>query len=340
MNPVKTLKSRLFPKGVRRAAQRYSNRILARTTLEKLKEAFQQLGMERGAVICVHSMLSGLGHIVDGPQTVIRALRQAVPGCTIMMPTFPFDGSAVDYLKQRPVFDPMRSPSRSGLLTEVLRQFPETLRSIHPTHPCAALGPKAGLLIEGSEKSLTPFGDNSTYGRFSELDEAVMLLIHTNNPSIVHRIQEMVDMPNLFLQDPAQAKGLDNEENVADYTVRIHTSLLPLYIIMPGDREGELEYVWFPDYALLLPEYNRSRILTKLRSKKAKKILLDRHKYFVDNGTLQIIKIREAEIIVIRVKPWIERLCRDIRQGIVEFQDKYTLEQMQYALQKGRLSKF
>lgn len=208
MNPIKSFKSRFFPKGIRRTLRRHTSRILERTTSANLVHVLKELEMQRGSVICVHSMLSGLGYIVGGPETVIHALRRAVPNCTIMMPTFPFSGSVADYLKQQPVYDRDHSPSCSGLLTETLRQFPETLRSLHPTHPCSALGPWAEFLIDGSEKSETPFGDNSTYGRFSAMEEAVLLLIHTNNTSIVHRIQEMVDMPNLFLPELATAEGV------------------------------------------------------------------------------------------------------------------------------------
>ena len=201
-------KQKTFPKGIRRKLANAGDRLFRRATERKLACAFSRLQIPPGAVICVHSMLSGLGYIVGGPETVIRAIQKAVPDCTILMPTFPFSGSMLDYIDSHPApFDADTTPSRSGLLTETLRKMPGAKRSYHPTHSCAALGPRADELLDGSEWSLTPFGDNSAYGRFTLAKDAYLLLIHTNNTSIVHRIQELVDMPNLFLDGTRMVKG-------------------------------------------------------------------------------------------------------------------------------------
>ena len=205
---ISNLKRQLFPKGIKRGLRNYQNRLINRTSEKKLVGTFSRLGFEKGAVICIHAMLSGLGYIEGGPQTIFRSLQKVVPDCTILMPTFPFDGSTQQYLANGPIYDKNVTPSKSGLLSETLRLFPGAQRSFHPTHPCVAVGPRAGELIDGSEISKTPFGDDSSYGRYCLMDEAVQLLIHTNSSSIVHRVQEVVNIPNLFQDDLVVAKGI------------------------------------------------------------------------------------------------------------------------------------
>lgn len=339
MNNIHKMKRRLFPRGLRSALQRRWNRIFQRTTEGNLTASLRKLAIEERSVICIHAMLSGLGYIIGGPATVIRAVQRAVPDATIMMPSFPFDGSALDYIKADPVYDRRATPSQSGLLSETLRLIRGAVRSLHPTHPCVALGPQAEALIAGTEKAQTPFGDDSTYGRFCSLENPILLLIHTNNTSLVHRAQQCVAMPNLFLPASYPAKGRTQDGEIAEYRVRIHVPVIPLYVIMPGDGPAEREYIWFPDYALLFPDYNRNRILHKLRSAKAKQMLLERHDWFVRRGVYRFVEHRQALIACVQVKPWMERICADVRQSIETFPDDYRYENMDRALKQGLLSK-
>ena len=331
------LRQRWFPKGVTRTLQRNASKLLRRTTERDLVSCFSKLSIAPGSVICVHSRISGLGYLVDGPESVIRTIQRAVPDCTIMMPTFPFDGSCFDYVKERPIFDPARTPSQSGLLSEVLRKMPGAVRSLHPTHSCVALGRQASELIAGSEKSPTPFGDDSTYGRFSQMEQAVLLLIHTNNTSFVHRIQEMVDMPNLFLPDLYTVRGLDQAGALHEYQVRVHRPEVPLYVILEGDEPDTLQYVWFPDYALAFPKYNRDRIVTGLRSQAVIRFLLTRHDELLSQRAYTTASTGNAEVMGVRVGPWQERLCNDVHASVQRFAVQYGMGKILEAQRQGRL---
>ena len=78
---------------------------------------------------------------------------------TVMMPTFSGGGRAYRYAKSAPApFDPERAPATAGTLPERFRRWPGVRRSLHPTHSVAARGPQAARLLEGHEKSETPFG--------------------------------------------------------------------------------------------------------------------------------------------------------------------------------------
>lgn len=332
------LKARWFPKGFRRTANRCINQVVNRTTRKALADSFRRLRIEPGAVICVHSALSKLGHLVEGPESVILALQDAAPDCTIMMPTFPVGSTALDYVQAKPVYDPIRTPSLSGLLTEAFRNMPAVRRSLHPTHPCAALGPRAAELIDGSELSAQPFGDASTYGRFSQLDDAVLLLIHTNNTSMVHRFQEIVNFPNLFLPEMFEVHGLDRAGVNRSYLLNVHTPVLPLYVALAATETGECEYLWFPDYVVQFPRRHAERINARLANSEARQYLNQRQAHFFETGVFRRANHHQAELLAIRVKPWQERICQDLRHSMAAFKQFYALESLQDAMKSGRLT--
>ena len=331
------LKERWFPKGFRRSATRYVNRIARRVARDGLAACFADLHIEPGAVICIHSALSQLGYMQGGPESVILALQDAVPECTIMMPTFPFGGPAVAYVSSNPVYDPASTRSKMGLLSETLRQMPDARRSLHPTHPCAALGPEADALIDGSELSVTPFGDSSTHGRFSAHADAIVLLLHTNNTSLVHRFQEMVDMPNLFMPEPYQVRGCDRDGETRAYSVKVHAPDLPMYVAISRNESGGTEYLWLPDYVVQFPQMHGQHISARVKSMQARRFLSDRQQHFFDAGTFRKAQLGTAEILAIRLNPWQERICQDLRESLAAFSECYTLGALQAAQRTGLL---
>jgi len=316
---------------------RYSNRVIRRATRPGLAKCFAELKIEPGATICIHAAVSELGYLSEGPQSVIFALQDAVPQCTIMMPTFPFGGPAVGYVSSDPIYDPSRTPSAMGILSETLRQMPEARRSLHPTHPCAALGRNAGMLIDGSESSITPCGDSSTHGRLSARDDAVVLLIHTNNTSLVHRFQEIIDMPNLFLPEPYPVRGYGQNGQLRTYHLKIHVPDLPMYAAISRGTTGGVEYLWLADYVVQFPEARRQRVLSLIASPEAKQLLRDRQQTFFDTGVFRQATYGAAEILAIRLQPWQDRICRDLRQNLGTFAACYTRATLQTAKDTGLL---
>jgi aminoglycoside 3-N-acetyltransferase len=73
------------------------------------------------------------------------------------------------------VFDIKTTPSRNGLITETFRQLQGARRSLHPTHPYAAIGKDAEWLISGHLKAGT-FGVNSPLGKLAQRGGYVLML--------------------------------------------------------------------------------------------------------------------------------------------------------------------
>jgi len=83
----------------RRWLTRTRDRLLWSIDQQQIIEALRAIGIERGAVIVVHSALSQLGYVQGGAEGLIDALLEAVgPEGTVLMPSFPMTGSQRDFL--------------------------------------------------------------------------------------------------------------------------------------------------------------------------------------------------------------------------------------------------
>lgn len=302
---------------------------LRRVAEKDLRRLIAGLGIPPGAWICIHSRLSGLGYLPRGPRMVLDAVFDAVPGCTVLMPTFPFASSALDWVRSGAVYDPRNSPSASGALSEALRLYPGALRSLHPTHPCAAVGPDAPTLIEGSEESQEPFGPQSSYGRYAAAGNAWQILIHTNHTSIVHYFQEAVGMPNLFLPELYSVRGLDWHGRECVRQVRVHRPVLPLYVALPA-------YIWLPDFAIAFPSATRAALESRLGAP-AMAPVLDRQAELIRSGAIRVARFRDAEIAAIHVAPWAARVCQEMRDSFERFPQCYRIEALEQARRDGAL---
>jgi aminoglycoside 3-N-acetyltransferase len=139
-----------------------------RVTREDLVSGLQSLGVPPGALLQVHSSLSRLGYVEGGAETVVDALLEVVgPSGTVMVPTFNHGAAEV--------YDWRTTPSVSGAVTEALRRRPEARRSIHPTHPYAAIGPLAEALMAG-HLEVDTFDRRSPLGKLADLGGFVLLL--------------------------------------------------------------------------------------------------------------------------------------------------------------------
>lgn len=152
------------------------HRVFRAFTPADLKCTLQELGITPGDVLMVHSAFDRFLGFQGGPVDVIRTLQEVVgPTGTLMMPTIPFRGTAVEYALGNPLFDVQRTVSRMGLLTEAFRRSPGVVRSIHPTHSVAVWGNRADVIVAGHERADTPCGRQTPYEKLLEYDGKILL---------------------------------------------------------------------------------------------------------------------------------------------------------------------
>jgi aminoglycoside 3-N-acetyltransferase len=128
----------------------------------------RELGLCEGELLQVHSSLSAFGYVEGGAEAVVDALLEVVgPSGTVMVPTF--NHGRVE------VFDVRTTPSYNGAITEALRKRPQAHRSVHPTHPYAAIGPLAEELTR-EHLGLLTFDRRSPLGKLADMGGKVLLL--------------------------------------------------------------------------------------------------------------------------------------------------------------------
>ncbi len=110
------------------------------TSMDLLKD-LQSAGIKSGDTLLVHSSLSKIGHLEEGPKTFVDALFKAVGEVgNVLMPTSPNNVYQLNYIRNTPFFDVKNSPSKTGAITEYFRNLPSAVRSLHPTEPVSAVG--------------------------------------------------------------------------------------------------------------------------------------------------------------------------------------------------------
>ncbi len=161
-------------------------------TRKDIVDGLRELGLAAGDTVVVHSSLSSFGEVEGGAETVVDALLEVLgPQGTLVVPTFNFEPG---------VFDAEETPSIVGKITEAVRRRPEAIRSLHPTHSVAAIGPLAEAITEGHEK-VDAFGRGSALFKALQAKAKILQLgvTHTTN-SMIHVAEEIIGVPYLDRQ--------------------------------------------------------------------------------------------------------------------------------------------
>jgi aminoglycoside 3-N-acetyltransferase len=184
-------------------------------------QGLRRLELKAGSCVLVHSALSSFGHVQGGVDAVIDALLEAVgPEGTVVVPTL--SGSADLDADHPPFFDPSVTVCWTGRIPETFRRRPEAMRSLHPTHSVAAIGPMARALVEGHEFSITPCGPDSPYGRLVQARGFILLLgvTHSSNTTF-HHVEEIVGVP-YHMQPGLVAARVVKEGKVQNIHLMLH----------------------------------------------------------------------------------------------------------------------
>jgi aminoglycoside 3-N-acetyltransferase len=161
-----------------------------------LENDFRKAGIEAGDVVLVHTSLSRIGHLKDGPKTFVDALRALLGDeGTILMPTSPNAVYQYDFIQDNKTFDVLNTPSKTGAITEYFRKIPGVVRSIHPTEPVAALGPQAHYFTSGHFGQLTPYNEKSPFRRVAEKNGKLLYVGVTLSMAgtSLHTLEDAVD---------------------------------------------------------------------------------------------------------------------------------------------------
>ncbi len=178
-------------------------------TREPLARDLKALGVEPGDVLMVHAGLRSIGKMLNGPDTFIAALRDAVgPSGSLMAYTdwnaeyeqvLRPDGSVPDeYRTEVTPFDPLTSSANreNGAFAEFLRRTPGARRSASAGPSCAAGGADAAFLIEDHAIDYG-YGPQSPFARLCELNGKVLLAgAPRDTMTLLHHAEHLADVPD------------------------------------------------------------------------------------------------------------------------------------------------
>jgi len=185
-------------------------------TPDDLLATLRRLGIERGDAVMAHTSFAQFAGFQGGLSDVIKTLQAAVgEEGTLLIPTLPFDGAAIDYVKSGAITDIARTPSRMGFITEIFRRLPGVTRSIHPTHAIAIWGKDASTIAAGHHTAATPCGVGTPFHQLLERKGKVLLAgVSIRTMTFYHCVEELIepDMPfSAFTTEwfETTTKGLD-----------------------------------------------------------------------------------------------------------------------------------
>jgi aminoglycoside 3-N-acetyltransferase len=178
-------------------------------TRHHIADGIRAMGVGAGDLLVVHSSLSSFGHVEGGANAAAKALVDAVsPGGTVFVPTFNYG--------ELP-YDPTTTRSLTGAITEAFRHLPGVIRSGHPTHSWAGIGPHAADILR-RHKDAHAFARGSPLWRLWEHNAWVLLIGcgHESN-STIHVAEELLHLPFLKRTRPA---SIIRDGGVIGVTVR------------------------------------------------------------------------------------------------------------------------
>ena len=198
-------------------------------TIQDLVADLRRLPIPSQRPVLVHSSLKALGFVEGGPAAVIAALEQVVvkeKGGTLMFPTYTISGTMLASLQQGIEFHVGSSRSTLGALPEAFRQWPGVIRSVHPTHSFAALGPDAGFLTASHLSCGSSFGAGSPMARLMERD-GWLLGLGTNLGAVTfYHVLEDIEpdfpFPVYAPSGPYRAACVDREGRRHEVEVQAH----------------------------------------------------------------------------------------------------------------------
>lgn len=165
-------------------------------TKERLLQDLKSIGIETGDSVLVHSSLSKIGYVSEGPKAVVEALLESVGETgNILMPNSPNAGLQLHYIQNLKTFDVKNDASALGSITEYFRKLPNAIRSVHPTEPVSCLGPDAEYFTQSHFGNLTPYNENSPFYRISERGGKILYIGVTfdNAGTNLHTLEDAVD---------------------------------------------------------------------------------------------------------------------------------------------------
>lgn len=183
-------------------------------------DAIRSVGLTAGSTAFVHSDLAHFGKLADSRErsgfvgAFIDALIDAVsPGGNLIVPAFSYAFCRGE------VFDPERTPSTVGILTEHFRKLQGVRRSEDAIFSVAALGPEQDYFVDVGTDC---FGPQSIFEKLYERNAWLVFLGETFDITFIHLVEQRLGVPYRYKKQfmGVIQRGNRRFETAFDYNVR------------------------------------------------------------------------------------------------------------------------
>ena len=173
--------------GIKREIRNYYNKYKRKRKIKKAKEnpvtrevlydSLSAVGLKCGEAVMLHSSLSGLGYVQNGPDTVINAFTDMLgKSGALLAPAYPVNDWSLDSIRNLQLLK-KGTPTSLGIIPNKLILRQESERSLHPTHSWVGIGGEIlEYLLKDHHLSVTPCGEKSPFDRILEVNGWVICL--------------------------------------------------------------------------------------------------------------------------------------------------------------------
>jgi len=174
--------------------------------LNKIVDSIKRAGVEKGALLLVHSAFRPLKATCSSPNEIINSLQEIIGATgTLAMPAMPqFDNSPdiTEYIKAKTdelifEYDVQKSPIKTGVLPQVISNMEGATRSRHPINSMVAIGPLSEKIMKDNlaGPSPTACGENSSWKKCVDHDAYVVSIGTdlTHSLTMIHVVEDCLD---------------------------------------------------------------------------------------------------------------------------------------------------
>lgn len=146
-------------------------------TKDQVVTSLREMGLKEGDIVLLHSALSSIGRVDGGAETVVAAFIEILGNAGTLV--VPISGAM-------------------GIITEVVKNNPNSVKSIHPKASVAAIGSHAKEICKDHWKAETSHGENTPYTRIAKMGGYVCLLgVDQDRNTSLHTAEALLRLPYL-----------------------------------------------------------------------------------------------------------------------------------------------
>ena len=189
-------------------------------TKEQLRNDLAAMQIKPTDTLLIHSSMKSIGPVEGGADTVLDMLMDYFKDRGLLVfPTLTYR----ILQEEHPRFDVRKTPSIVGILSELFRQRPGVIRSLHPTHSVAAYGRDAAEFTAGHEKADTPMPKGSPWWKLLERRGKILFIgtgVCCN--TFLHGMDEWLELPDMRSKTPRTLEIVDYDGRILKMNLHCH----------------------------------------------------------------------------------------------------------------------